>query len=270
MRSGVMFRWAVGLAAVALVSLCGCKQMGGLWTHEPEKKPAGGIFTNESAPDKFTKEQVADVQAAMARSMETQGDVDQAISTYQEVLAKDKGRSDVHYRLAILYDKKGDVKNAQKHYEVALKALPKNADLHCDYGYSLTLREKWSDAEKSFRQAIAINGNHARAHNHLGLLLARQGKKEDALEQFELAGCNKAAAQSNLAYGLARGGHLKEAEEHFQIALSLDRNLKSASDGLAGLQTHKARQAAAKGDKAAAITAMAPQMMAAQTQGQAQ
>src|SRR5262249_1176226 len=58
----------------------------------------------ERAP-KLDKEQVADVQMALGRSLEKQGELDEAIQAYNKVQAKNPQRADVYARLAIVADK---------------------------------------------------------------------------------------------------------------------------------------------------------------------
>jgi len=231
------------LITLLALGLSGCQQLGSLWNKTPSKEAparaaqstAGLEWTGPVKP-----EQKADVQMAVARSLENQGQTDQAIKVYLEVVKKDNRRVDACHRLALLYDKKGDGESARTYYQIALKKDPKNANLLCDFGYSCYLRKQWADAETGFRRAIALDPNHARAHNNLGLLLARTNRPSEALQEFAKAGCTEAPARSNLAFALSLEGRLPEAEKQFELALAADPNLKTAREGLARLRSARA------------------------------
>jgi len=231
------------LITLLALGLSGCQQLGSLWNKTPNKdQTARAAQPTErlqwTGPVK--PEQKADVQMAVARSLENQGQTDQAIKVYLEVLKKDNRRVDACHRLALLYDKKGDGEAARTYYQIALKKDPKNADLLCDFGYSCYLRKQWADAETGFRRAIALDHDHARAHNNLGLLLAHTNRPSEALQEFATAGCSEAAARSNLAFALSLEGRLPEAEQQFELALAADPNLKTAREGLAKLRSARA------------------------------
>jgi len=225
------------------LGLSGCQQLGSLWNKTSSREQtARTAQPTEKLPwtGPVKPEQKADVQMAVARSLENQGQTDQAIKVYLEVLKKDSRRVDACHRLALLYDKKGDGETARRYYQIALKTDAKNADLLCDFAYSCYLRKQWTEAEAGLRRAIALDPDHARAHNNLGLLLARTNRPSDALREFAKAGCSEAAARSNLAFALSLEGQLQEAEKQFELALAADPNLKTAREGLAKLRSARA------------------------------
>jgi Tfp pilus assembly protein PilF len=216
-----------------------------VWRRPTPKSP--GLLGHETPSAPLTAQQKADVEFAVAQSLEDQGQTDHAIQTYLGVLKKDKRRADAHHRLAILYDQKGDFDASKKHFQAALKQTPNNADLQCDYGYHCYLQQRWPDAEASLRKALALNSSLPRAHNNLGLVLARTGNEDEALREFAKAGCSEAECHANLGFGLAAENHWSRAHLHFQHALQLDPNCRMAQNGLTVLQsvTRNAGQPAA-------------------------
>ena len=223
-------------AAVFIVLLVGCQQYG----YPPVKlgNPFAGLSSKKRAskqptlPAKLTSKQKANVEMAMARSLEEQGETDRAIQVYADVLRKDSRRADAHHRLAVLYDKKGECQKAEEHYQLALKRNPQNAQAYCDYGYSCYLQHRWREAELNLRKSIELAPGPKRAHNNLGLLLARTERPKEALTEFQKAGSPPAEAHTNLAFVLMFEERLEESRKQFELALAADPASKVAATGL--------------------------------------
>lgn len=235
------FLQKLALAAVLLVLLGGCQTYNGIVAKITNRSPNLMGYTPPPVPNEepmrpLTAEQKADVQMAVARSLEEQGDKAAAIKAYLEVAKKDSRRADAYHRLALLHDAKGDHESARSFYQIALKKDPKNAELRCDFGYSCYLQRNWKEAEPQLRRAIAINGDCARAHTNLGLLLGRTGRGKEALAEFYKAGCNEASARGNLGFALTLEEQWAEAKKQFELALVADPNLETAKDGLAAIR----------------------------------
>lgn len=248
-----MNSWLVHLYRVlALVSclfvLAGCQQfsLGNLLPKWPAKKSASGYNPQANANHWSadpTPQQKAEVQMALAQTMENQNQPEQAITVYQGIVAKSP-RTDAYHRLALLYDKKGDPENAAKYYHEALKRDAKNAEVHCDYGYSRYVRRDFSAAEKSLRQAIALKPGLNRAHTNLGLLLARTGRDDEALKEFARTGCSESVARCNLAFAMATERRWTDAQMQFELALRVDPASTTAQEGLAAVQAAQTRRPA--------------------------
>jgi Tfp pilus assembly protein PilF len=236
--NNLVLRHRTVLLAALLASLTGCQAFDGMVakiTHRNQAAYPSAAANDEPTPP-LTAKQKADVQMAVARSLENQGNTAQAITTYLDVVKKDPARADAYLRLAVLHDLKGDSQSARKFYLTALKRDPNNAELHCDFGYSCYLERNWGEAESHLRRALGINPDCARAHTNLGLLLARTGREQDALVEFHKAGCDDAAAHNNLGFVLTLEERWPEAKRQFRLALAADPNSKMAKDGLAALR----------------------------------
>jgi Tfp pilus assembly protein PilF len=243
-------RYRSFLLAFLLASLAGCQTFNGMVTKVTNRNQANytppTMPSDEPAPP-LTAKQKADVQMAIARSMENQGDAAQAIKNYLEVVKKDPSRADAYQRLAILHDVKGDSQSARKFYLLAAKKDPKSADIQCDFGYSCYLQRSWSEGESHLRRAIALNADCARAHTNLGLLLARTDHEQQALVEFRKAGCNEAAARANLGFAFTLEERWEKARRQFELALAADPNSKIAKRGLAALPPQVATRQVAQG-----------------------
>jgi tetratricopeptide (TPR) repeat protein len=233
------------LAGMILASLSGC-QLAAKLSNSNQMPTAQAPAPKEEPVTQLTLKQKLDVQMAIARSLENDGETQQAIKAYLDIVEKDSQRVDAYHRLAILHDGKADHESARKFYELALKKNSKNAELHCDFGYSCYLQRKWSEAESHFRRAIALNENFARAHVNLGLMLARAHHESEALAEFYKAGLDKAAARNNIGFALTLEERWPEAKRQFELALAADPQSKMAKDGLAAIRWHNGESALQK------------------------
>src|SRR4051794_22702191 len=113
-----------GLAALGMVLFAGCQ-------HGPQR-PAGSFSSPDTEPNvKLTPAQVADVQVALARTLEARGEAGEAMQAYAEALKKDPGRADACVRLAILSARQGQFAESAEYYGRALKLQPENPDIYC-------------------------------------------------------------------------------------------------------------------------------------------
>ena len=189
----------------------------------------------------LSQAQVADVQVALARTIEARGEAGQAMQAYAEALKHDPKRADACVRLAILSAQQGQFAESAELYGRALKLQPENPDIYCNLGYSLYLQHRWGEAEQGLRQCLALKPDHQRAHNNLGLVLARAGRDAEALREFQQAGCSEANARVNLAYALTLNGAWPEARRNYEQALALQPSLEAARNGLDDLTTVAAK-----------------------------
>jgi len=239
--------YRVAAMAVVLAAFSGCQQLSMLREgHLPWSTTARLRQTPTQPPaetcEPLRPEQKAEIQIAMARSLERQGRTDEAKKMYLEAVNAAPQRADAYHLLALLYDRNGECQTAVEHYQQALELDGENADLHCDVGYNCYLRQQWQEAETHLRRALELSPSLGRAHNNLGLVLARTGREGQALEEFLRAGSGPAEAHANLAYVLTLADRWNEAQQAFQQALAINPNLKSAQEGLARLQALAARR----------------------------
>ena len=179
-----------------------------------------------------TTQQKVNVQMAIARSLEEQGEIDQAVTVYLNVVRNDDRRADAYHRLAVLHDRQGQCEKSAKFYREALKRDPQNATLHCDLGYSYYLQRRWGEAEASLRRSLELDPRSARAHSNLALLLAHTERAEEALGEFTRAGCSETDSRTNLAFAMMLQQQWEEAHGQYELALTADPASTRAQDGL--------------------------------------
>jgi tetratricopeptide (TPR) repeat protein len=229
----------LGMAFVACgaLAVAGCQQLH-LSRSEATKKAA--TETPEPQPN-LTAAQQADVQIAMGRVTENQGDLAGAMAAYQQALGRDQKSAEAHARMAVVHDKQGEYRESAELYRKALKLSPGNAAIYCDMGYSLYLQRRWAEAEMNLRQAITLNANLARAHNNLAMLLVRDMRVDAALEEFRKGGSDEASAHANVAFVLTTDNRLEEARKHYEFALAANPSSREIKERLMQLDTLIAR-----------------------------
>ena len=220
-------RSALPSIALALGLMGGCAN-----TPDHPREHASSALLDSGPQPRVTSRQAADMQIALGRSMEDEGNDGAARLAYLAALKKDPKRADAELRLAILDDRKGDKAGADLHFAQALKLEPGNPEILCDRGYSFYLRRRWADAEGSLRQALAVDRSHARSHSNLALVLARQGDSPGALAEFARAGCDPSDARANLGLVLALEGRFEEAKREYALALAAKPGSALAKEGL--------------------------------------
>lgn len=219
----------------ASATLAVCVAALGCQTPRQTKRAEKEDTTKLSSRDK------SEIQVALGRSFESQGDFAKAEGVYREALKQNPKHAEASIRMAILLDRLGRFAEAGHHYDTALKSDPGNAEYFCDRGYSLAIQGRSNEAEVALRQAITKAPKLARAHNNLGLLLGRKGQTEEALAEFRKAGCPEVDAHLNLAFSLSESKRWTDAKEHVDIAKRLGNGEPAVVEGTTEIETMIAR-----------------------------
>src|SRR4051812_37205233 len=107
--------------------------------HRPPH-PTASLLESRDPQVNLTAAQEADVQVALGRTLEKQGEIAKAMASYQEAVRRDAHRADAYLRLAILHDRQGQFRDSAALYQQALAARPGDPDIYSDKGYSLYLQ----------------------------------------------------------------------------------------------------------------------------------
>lgn len=197
----------------------GCR--GGQQQFLPRRLPG---FTNRGEQPRqpeavrLNDEQTLDVQLAMARTLEQQGDLERAEAMYRALNEQHPNQPAVQHRLAIICDRQNRFEEGEQLFQAALVQNQNDATLLADYGYSLYRQKRWSEAERMLRRAIASRPGERRAHNHLGLVLCETDRQVEALKEFARAGCTQGEAHMNAALVLTMNDRFEEARHQFRMA----------------------------------------------------
>ena len=169
---------------------------------------------------------------AEGKTYESEGQLDQAASIYQRVLAKHPKHPAVAHRLAVVYARQGLLEEAETMWQIVAKAGPDSAVMHCDLGYFHYLQDRWQQAEFHFQQALRLDPALPAAHANLGMLWARQGNVQDAYASFRRAGCSHPEAENNLAFASLLEQRWHESQQHYQRSIRHAPKLSQAQLGL--------------------------------------
>lgn len=113
-----------------------------------------------------------------------QRELEQAKTSYEEVLEYEPDNATAHHGLAMAADLEGKYADAELHYKKALHVRPRDANLLSDIGYSYVLQNRYDEAARYLNQAIEVNPQHEYAHLNLALLDLKQGKKAAAEQRL--------------------------------------------------------------------------------------
>jgi Flp pilus assembly protein TadD len=100
--------------------------------------------------------------------------------------------------LAEVARRRGDLDDAITHYQEAVRLAPDAADFQVNLGLLLVDRHRFAEAAGAFERAVVLRPTDAESHNNLGAMLARQGRMRDAAAHY------RRALQIVPAYALAR------------------------------------------------------------------
>lgn len=103
-----------------------------------------------------------------ATDHQQRGELDQAVETYNKLLAANPAQASVHYNLGLIYLKKNQPDSARKSFEQALAAEPSMHAAHYQLGAVLLSLNRAADALRHFQAVIDANPDHALAQLGIG------------------------------------------------------------------------------------------------------
>jgi tetratricopeptide (TPR) repeat protein len=183
------------------------------------------IFANWPALSASTMEAITENN--LARALEMNGRVDDAIAHYERATTLDPAYAPSYNNLATALRAQGDLNRAIANYQKALALQPNYPDVHYNIGNTLLQQNRLEEAIAQFRQALALNPVFADAANNLGTALLRANRPQEAIEVLEGALKNSpdsVLAHRNLADALTLAGRPEDALVHLRRAAALSPN----------------------------------------------
>jgi protein O-mannosyl-transferase len=112
------------------------------------------------------------------------GQLDEAISHFQEVERLAPKCVAAHYNLGVIFARKGQIDEAINEYQQTIRLKPDHEVAHNNLGIAFGMKGRVGEAIPQFQEAIRLNPDYADAHNNLGLALRMNGQTEEAIGQF--------------------------------------------------------------------------------------
>jgi len=163
------------------------------------------------------------------------GQIDEAISYFQEAIRLKPDYAEAHYNLGVVLAGKGQTDEAISEFHEALQLKPDYAEAHNNVGTALLNKGRTDEAVAQFQESIRFEPRHAESHNNLGAALARKGQINEAISEYREAlrlNPDFPDAHNNLGDALFKQGQNDEAISQFREALRLKPDYPDAHDNL--------------------------------------
>lgn len=139
-----------------------------------------------SAPAASPTPQSVDALISAGLQAQTSGNVDQATSDYQQVLALDPGNKYAHYDLGVIDETAGRNTDAEKQYRQALLTDPDFVPALFNLAILRTPVDVW-EAIDLYRHIVSLQPSNARAHLNLGFALKAAGLTDEGNTEISKA-----------------------------------------------------------------------------------
>ena len=183
-------------------------------------RPAMTAFNRTTEPD---ENQVLELIAA--QRAEEQGDYQQAIRMFEDLLSQNPTMTDAYLGLGTLYQNSGNLVAAETNFARAARLEPRNFDAQVGHGEVLEALKRYSEAIVAYQRALVIRPMSIEANIGAADTLMAMRKPKSALRYAQAAvrlEPEDVAIRTNLATTLERAGMLEEAIDELEIALELD------------------------------------------------
>jgi len=126
---------------------------------------------------------------------------EQAIADYDEVIRLDPERTDAYYNRALAYYKLEQYGQAIADYYQVIRLDPDNADAYRNRGVAYGKLGKFQKAIENYDEAIRLNPEYASAYYNRGIAYDKLGKFQKAIEDYVML---IRETFNSLAYGKIR------------------------------------------------------------------
>lgn len=151
-----------------------------------------------------------------------QGNLMLGFAQYERALRMEPGRSELAYKVGLLFLKKGLTDEAGRHFEAMLKSNPATPLAHVGMGRVHVALGDLILATAEFRQALTLDPSLWKVHNLLGVVYDLRELHSDAVAQFQAAlqlRPDEPAILNNLGMSYYAAGRYEEAVRVLQQAV---------------------------------------------------
>lgn len=135
-----------------------------------------------------------------------QGQLEQAIKTYQQVIECDPNVANAQYNLGTIYLDQGQMEEAENAFRQTIKIDPNFAGGYFNLGFILSEIGQLEDARAAFRKVISLVPDAADAHRQLASITKHVEKDDDirAMEHLFVKPGLTDTQRMDLSFGLAK------------------------------------------------------------------
>lgn len=167
MRTVKMSPLALVLAVGVAPALVGCQGAGPRVSPTPEVSPVD--------------EQVAQSLTSVGRQLEAQGNLEEALTSFNQALAKNPRLTEAHLGIGDIFRTQGEYDQAATAYREAIITNPNNFDARYYYGLTNQLEGLTAAAIASYERALIIRPNSFPANRDMGSAQLQHGDPEAAI-----------------------------------------------------------------------------------------
>jgi predicted O-linked N-acetylglucosamine transferase (SPINDLY family) len=170
-------------------------------------------------------------QLNQAISWHQQGNINNALRMYQQVLVVDSRNFTALHYMGILYGQMGRFDDALVALTQACDVQPGDFAVHFNRGKALHELKRYDEALASYDKAISLNPNYVDAYNNKGIVLDELRRHDEALISFDkalLLNPNLAEVHNNRGNVLKDLQRYKEALASFGKAITLNNQFAEA------------------------------------------
>ncbi len=131
--------------------------------------------------------EVQQVTINAAELAKGQGDYDEALAMFREVLSQNPVATDAFVGIGDIYLIKKDWKRAEPAFARAVKLEPRNFDAQYGHGVSLQMMRKFVDAVRAYHRALTIDPEDMGANMNIATTYLQMGRPKSALVFAERA-----------------------------------------------------------------------------------
>jgi protein O-mannosyl-transferase len=168
-------------------------------------------------------------------ALDEKGQPDAAIHQFQEAIRLKPNHANAQYNLGIAFLEEGRVEEAINQFQEVIRLQPDFTEAYSNLGNAFGRKGRIDEAIKQFLEAIRLQPDYADAHNSLGTALLNKGQTDEAVNQYRQAirlQPDFAEAYHNLGTVLLKTGHTDEAISQFREAIQLRPDYAEAHNNL--------------------------------------